>query len=92
MANHKSALKRIRQTEKRRLRNRRVRSQMKTVLKKFYKAVDGELEGVDPGEMHRKTVSTIARAASKGVLHKRTAARKISRITAYLNKSQSAAT
>ena len=66
MANHKSALKRIRQTEKRRLRNRAVRSQMRTVLKKFYQAVDGELEGADLGEMHRSTVSTIARAAPKG--------------------------
>jgi len=90
LANHKSALKRIRQTEKRRLRNRAVRSQMRTVLKKFYQAVDGELEGADLGEMHRSTVSTIARAATKGVLHKRTADRKISRITAYLNKAQTA--
>ncbi len=91
MANHKSALKRIRQSEKRRLRNRRVRSQLKTVLKKFYSAVDGKSEGVDLKEIHRRTVSSIDRAATKGVLHKRTAARKISRITAYLQKSQATA-
>ncbi|NPA25619.1 MAG: 30S ribosomal protein S20 [Deltaproteobacteria bacterium] len=91
MANHKSALKRIRQSEKRRLRNRRVRSQLKTVLKKFYSAVDGKSEGVDLNEIHRRTVSSIDRAATKGVLHKRTAARKISRITAYMQKSQASA-
>ena len=91
MANHKSALKRIRQSEKRRLRNRQVRSQLKTVLKKFYSAVDGKSEGVDLSEVHRQTVSSIDRAATKGVLHKRTAARKISRITAHLQKSQASA-
>ncbi len=91
MANHKSALKRIRQTEKRRLRNRQVRSQLKTVLKKFYSVVDGGSEGEDLGKVHRQTVSSIDRAATKGVLHKRAAARKISRITAYLQKSQSTA-
>ena len=89
MANHRSALKRIRQNEKRRQRNRQVRSQLKTVLKKFYSAVDGKSEGVDLSEIHRSTVSSIDRAATKGVLHKRTAARKISRITSYLQKSQS---
>ena len=91
MANHRSALKRIRQSEKRRLRNRQVRSQLKTVLKKFYQAVDGKGAEADLDQVHRQTVSTIDRAATKGVLHKRTAARKISRITAYLQKARSTA-
>ena len=91
MANHKSALKRIKQSEKRRLRNRQVNSQLKTVLKSFYSAVDEKTEGTDMVEVHRKTVSEIGRAATKGILHKKTADRKISRITAYMQKSQAQA-
>lgn len=88
MANHKSALKRIKQSEKRRLRNRQVNSQLKTVLKSFYSAVEEKTEGPDMVEIHRKTVSQIGQAATKGVLHKRTASRKISRITAFMQKAQ----
>ncbi len=88
MANHKSALKRIKQSEKRRLRNRQVNSQLKTVLKSFYSAVEDRAEGPEMVEVHRKTVSEISRAATKGVLHKRTASRKISRITTFMQKSQ----
>ena len=88
MANHKSALKRIKQSEKRRLRNRQVNSQLKTVLKSFYSAVDGKEESTDLVEVHRKTVSALGQAATKGILHKRNADRKISRITAYMQKAQ----
>jgi small subunit ribosomal protein S20 len=88
LANHKSALKRIKQSEKKRLRNRQVNSQLKTVLKSFYSAVDEKTEGTDLVEVHRKTVSEIGRAASKGIMHKRTADRKISRITLHMQKSQ----
>ena len=88
MANHKSALKRIKQSEKRRLRNRQASSQLKTVLKLFYSAVDDKMEGADLVEVHRKTVSALGRATSKGILRKKTAARKISRITACMQKSQ----
>ena len=88
MANHKSALKRIRQSETRRLRNRHVSSQLKTVLKSFYSAVDGETEAADLTEIHRQTVSEIDRAATRGIMHKRTAARKVSRVTAYMQKAQ----
>jgi len=88
LANHKSALKRIKQSEKRRLRNRQVNSQLKTVLKSFYSAVEDKTEGPEMVEVHRNTVSAFARAASKGILHKRTASRKISRITAFMQKAQ----
>ena len=91
MANHKSALKRMRQSETRRLRNRQVTSQLKTVLKSFYSAVDAKTAGADMAEIHRLTVSEIDRAATRGILHKRTAARKVSRITAYMQKAQPAA-
>ena len=88
MANHKSALKRMRQSETRRLRNRQVNSNLKTVLKSFYSAVEAKTSGTDMTEIHRQTVSEINRAATRGILHKRTAARKVSRITAYLQKAQ----
>ncbi len=88
MANHKSALKRMRQSETRRLRNRQINSQLKTVLKSFYNAVDAKTDGAEMTEIHRLTVSEIDRAATRGILHKRTAARKVSRITAYLQKAQ----
>ena len=91
MANHKSALKRIKQSEKKRLRNRQVNSHLKTVLKSFYRAVDEPAEGTDMVEVHRKAVSELGRAASKGIMHKRTADRKISRITLHMQKSQAQA-
>ncbi len=91
MANHKSALKRIKQSEKRRLRNRQVNSQLKTALKSFYSAVEEKTEGTDLVEVHRKTVSEIGRAATQGILHKKTASRKISRITTFMQKSQTQA-
>lgn len=88
MANHKSALKRIKQSEKRRLRNRQVTSQLKTALKTFYSAVENKTEGPEMVEVHRQTVSALDRAATKGIIHKKNASRKISRITAYMQKAQ----
>ncbi len=91
MANHKSALKRMRQSETRRLRNRKVTSQLKTVLKSFYSAVDAKTSGAEMSEIHRSTVSKIDRAATRGIMHKRAAARKVARITAYMRKAQAPA-
>jgi len=90
LANHKSALKRIKQSEKRRLRNRQANSQLKTMIKTFYGAVAEENECEALALVHRKTVSAIDRAATKGILHKKTAARKISRVTAFMNRSRAA--
>jgi small subunit ribosomal protein S20 len=81
VANHKSALKRAKQNELRRLRNKavktRVRSAVKTVRTAAGDAAEGELKAAQ---------SVIDRAAKKGVLHKRTAARKISRLRKTVNK------
>ena len=49
--------------------------QLKTVLKSFYKSVDEKTEALDLVEVHRKTVSEIGQAASKGIMHKRSADR-----------------
>ncbi len=84
MATHESALKRHRQSLKRRLRNRIVRSQMKTSLKSLSDAVEGK-DKAAAKESLRSTSATIARTAAKGVIHKKTAARKISRLTKRVN-------
>ncbi|MCX8044964.1 MAG: 30S ribosomal protein S20 [Desulfobacterota bacterium] len=80
MATHVSALKRHRQSLRRRARNRAVKSQMKTAIKGFLTAVAAQNDPALIQAALSKATSAIATAASKGVLHKRTAARKISRL------------
>ncbi len=78
MANIKSQIKRNRQNEKRRLRNRQVRSELGTRTKAALEAAD---EGADDAdELVKAAVKRIDKAAQKGVLHKNTAARKKSRL------------
>lgn len=80
LAYHESAKKRIRQNEKRRIRNRHLRSTLRSSLKKFEQAV--EQENVEEAESSlRKTISIVDTAASKGVIHKNKAARHVSKIT-----------
>ena len=80
MANHKSALKRIRQNEKRYLRNRQINSRMKTAIKK-YRMAAVESDKATLQEMLTVVTKIIDKAATKGILHRRNAARKISRLT-----------
>lgn len=80
MANHKSALKKIKQIEKRRLLNKAVR----TRYRNFIKEVRVALENGDAAEAEKALTSAapyIQRAASKGVIHKNKAARHISRLS-----------
>ena len=79
MANHKSALKRAGQNETRRLRNRAVRSRVKNVVKEVRQAVK-ENATENTARTMTAAQATIDKAAKKGVLHKRTAARKVSRL------------
>jgi small subunit ribosomal protein S20 len=84
LATHASALKRARQSEKRRLRNSAVKSVVKTVTKKVVKAIEGE----NPEEAKKalaQAIPTIQKASSKKIIHKKTAARKISRLTRKVN-------
>ena len=80
MANHKSAVKRIRQNEKRRALNRASRSAMRTEIKRLRTALTlGDIEKAQqalPG-----IVSVLDRAIQKGVLHRNAAARYKSRLT-----------
>jgi len=79
VANIKSQIKRNRQNEARRVRNRSVRSALKTAAKKVTMAAeDGDTESA--GTLLRDASRALDRAASKGVVHKRTAARRKSRL------------
>ena len=84
MANHKSALKRAKQSENRRLRNKSTKSAMNTTIKKVQAAAQDE--GNDNVQaLFKAAQSSIAKAAKKGIIHQNTAARKISRLSKVLN-------
>lgn len=86
---NKSAIKRARQSEERRLRNLHIKSTMKTLIKKFISVLESKTTG-DTNESLRNAVSYIDSAASKGVIHRNNAARKISRLTKMANSALSA--
>ena len=88
MANHKSALKRAGQNEIRRMRNRSVKTRVKTVVKEIRQASANNADDVAQAQFVNAQ-STIDKAAKKGVLHKRTAARKISRLAKLARTVQS---
>ena len=84
MANHKSALKRARQNEIRRLRNKSNKTKVKGLIKDVRLAVD-ENAAESAAEKLNTVKSAIDKAAKKGVIHKRTAARKVSSLTKLVN-------
>ncbi|HNY66334.1 MAG TPA: 30S ribosomal protein S20 [Deltaproteobacteria bacterium] len=80
MANHASALKRVKQAKKRRLRNKSCKSTISTAVKKVLASVDQkDADGVKKN--YAEAVSRLDSAVTKGILHRRTASRKISRLT-----------
>ncbi len=84
MANHKSALKRARQNEIRRMRNKSVKTRVKNIVKDVRLAVsenssETALKQLDIAK------SVIDKAAKKGVIHGNTASRKISRLSKLVN-------
>ena len=84
MAHHKSALKRIKQNEKRRLRNKHGKSTLRTFIKRVREAVDAnDLTGAR--EALAAAIPVIDKAASKGVIHSANAARNVSRLTKLVN-------
>ncbi|HEX6501436.1 MAG TPA: 30S ribosomal protein S20 [Micromonosporaceae bacterium] len=79
MANIKSQIKRNRQNEKRRLRNKAVKSSLKTAIRKYNEAMQaGDLE--QAGALLRDASRQLDKAASKGVIHKNQAANRKSAI------------
>jgi small subunit ribosomal protein S20 len=84
LANHKSAIKRARQNEMRRLRNKSVKTRVKSIVKDVRLSVD-ESSKEDSLKKLDMAKSNIDRAAQKGVIHKKTASRKISRLSKLVN-------
>ncbi len=85
MANIKSQIKRNLQNEKRRVRNKGVRSELRTRTRNALTSADSG--GGDRDEALRLAVKRIDQAASKGVIHKNTAARRKSRLAKKLNQT-----
>jgi small subunit ribosomal protein S20 len=89
LANIKSAIKRLRSAERRRLRNRVYSGRARTAIKKAHHLMDeGRLE--EAHEAVRIAVSALDKAAEKGIIHKNNAARRKSRLMRRLNRVESA--
>lgn len=84
MANHASALKRHLQSLKRNARNRSARSALATQVKKARAEIVAQTAKSNEGEV-RKAVTLLAVSARKGILHKKTAARRTSRLMRQAN-------
>ena len=87
MATHKSAEKRDRQSKVRRERNVAAKSAIKTKVKAVLAAVDGKNKENSVTAL-KETVPALAKAAAKGLIHKKNASRKISRLTKKVNALQ----
>ena len=83
MANHKSALKRVRQSERRRLRNKATLSQMRTAIKR-YRTILAQKDAEQAGEALSGVYSVIDRTEKKGVVHANAAARYKARLSKAL--------
>ncbi len=88
MPNIKSAKKRVITAEKRNLRNKAIKSNLKTNIKKANLAI--ETNAADAEAAARLAIKKIDQAAAKGVMHKKTAAHRKSAIARALNASKNA--
>lgn len=86
LANIKSAIKRIKVIEKKTLRNRMVKSSVKTFIKKFEESIAAK-NFEEAKRLYPRVSRVIDKAAAKGVLHSNTAARKKSRLAVKLNRA-----
>lgn len=88
MAHHKSAKKRIRSNAVKRDRNKAYLSSVRTAIKSFRNAAEeGKKEGIDA--LFVTAQSLLHKAASKGMLHRNNASRKVARLSAVLKQVQS---
>jgi small subunit ribosomal protein S20 len=87
LANHKSALKRARQNELSRLRNKAVKTRVKSIVKDVRVSVEESSNGDVMAKLNAAQ-SLIDKASKKGVIHKKTAARKISRLSKLVNSAK----
>jgi small subunit ribosomal protein S20 len=86
MPNHKSAEKRVRQNEKRRVINRGHRSKVRTYIKRLRAALDSG-QGEEVQKSLPEVMSVIDKSVQKGVMHKNAAARYKSRLTVRANQT-----
>lgn len=86
MANIKSQIKRNRQNEKRRIHNRIFRGRARTLIAKAQTAIASESQE-EAAEAVKLAISSLDKAAEKGVIHKNNAARRKSRLMKRLNQS-----
>ena len=84
MANIKSAKKRILVNQSKALKNQMAKSQLKTIIKKFYAAVEAGDKAV-ASELYRLAVKKVDQAVAHGILHKNNAAHKKSEFTKKFN-------
>jgi small subunit ribosomal protein S20 len=90
VAHHSDALKRIRQTKKRNLRNRHFRSTMRTHIKSVRAAIEaGDVAAAEAALP--AAVSTIQKLVTKNIIHRRQAARRVSRLHTAVNKLKAGA-
>jgi small subunit ribosomal protein S20 len=80
--NTKSAIKRLRQSERRRIRNKAARSQLKTAVKKVRAASEPEQAAV----LYHEAVRLLDRAANRGLIHKNRADRSKGRLAAHVTR------
>ncbi len=86
MANTKSAIKRVRSSERRRLHNRQFRTEARTYVRKARTQIEaGELE--EAQKSVAEAVRALDKAAQKGIIHKNNAARRKSRLMSQLNQA-----
>jgi small subunit ribosomal protein S20 len=83
MANHFSALKRARQTERKTVVNRSNKTRLRSAIRKFREALAAGNKD-NANQLFRETVSALDKSVQKGVIHKNTASRYKSRLSARL--------
>ena len=88
MPNIKSAIKRVQIAERNRIRNRKVKSTIKTAIRSLQEEVNADKDSEKVPELLNKCNSLIDKAVSKGVYHKNTASRKKSRLANFVKKSK----
>lgn len=91
MANHPSALKRHRQSEKRRVRNQAIKSHLRHLVRDVRAALDGQ-DAANAAEHLGAAERALDKAASKGVLHRNSASRRISRLARAVSQLKTRAT
>ena len=87
MANHKSAKKRVRSNNRKRVRNRESLSSMRTAIQAVRKGVEEGMSATDLKPLFQTAQSLIDRAGKKRLLHANTAGRRVAALSAYWKRA-----